>query len=92
MQQESDQRPFTTTCKTDSANETAIILLVDSDMTIHWGDIYSSADITITTTRTYVNCNIYLVFVYGGLRAIRLSSYPNMSRLVPVDHRGDVSL
>lgn len=92
MQQESDQRPFITIWKTDAANETVAILLVGSDMTVHRGDGYSSADITETATHTCVNHSTYPVSVYGGLKAIQLGGHLYASMLVPVDQRGDMLL
>ena len=56
------------------------------------GHGYSSSNIIKTTTPTCVNPSTYPASVYGGLKAIQLGGHLYMSKLVPVDQQGDMSL
>ena len=86
-----DQRPFITTWKTNTANQTIEIPLVGSGMTIHWGDGANSTDVSGAATHVYASPGTHTVSVHGGLKAISLDGHPDAVKLISIDQWGDVS-
>ena len=85
-------RPFVTTWKTTTANETVSIPLEGSDITIRWGDGHASEGSTGVFSHAYASPDNHTVSISGGMTRIHLGNEDaTADKLVSINQWGDVS-
>ena len=86
-----DPDQFTTTWRTDSANEEITLPVRGSGITIYWGDGTNSTGVSGDAAHTYAAAGNHTVDVAGGLEAFTLDNHANATKLVSIDRWGNAS-
>ena len=80
-----DQRPFVTTWKTDTANQTIAFLLYGDGLTVTWGDGASSHVVGRVAHHIYPDPGTYTVSIHGSLGSISLDNNPDAHSLMSIE-------
>ena len=86
-----DQRPFVTTWKTDTPNQTIAFYISGDDLTFTWGDGTSNRVSGRLAYHSYADPGIYTVSIYGNLESINLGSSTDARYLMSIEQWGDAS-
>ena len=87
-------RPFVTTWRTTSANETIYLSVRGSNMAIDWGDGHVSRVTSRTggtENHSYENAGDHTVSVHGGLQRVSVNDVAQNNKLRSIDQWGDAS-
>ena len=94
-----ENRPFITTWRTASSDQSITINFVGSGMDISWGDGATETDVEESQTHTYTDAGDYRVSVTGGLTGLTLDRPPDLfgnyhgpvPELASIDQWGSIS-
>ena len=86
-----DQRPFVTTWKTDTPNQTIAFYISGDDLIFTWGDGTSNRVSGRLAYHTYADPGTHTVSIYGNLESINLGSSTDARYLMSIEQWGDAS-